>query len=549
MFDSFSFSLAGGDAQGVSFEVVDFEGREEMSSLYEFRIRLATTDATVKLGDLVGQRATLAILGDQTVIPTPPARKIHGILAEAALLGASQGASQGAAQQFFYEVRLVPRLWALTQYRGYRVFGTSQKKKVFEVVSDVLKDANVLQFVEGEDFELRNLATDDYVARDYYSQYGETHFDFISRLMEQAGIFFYFEQGDTAEKLVIGDRQEAFKDIHGGSTTIKYQADLLTGGIVPRSIHAFVGRRHQVPETVILKDYEYDLVNPVMSVEKQVPAATGPLSDGANMQKGSICYFGDYGHPAAQSPDNVAVQQESGASAKSGMNELGTIRANEIGCRQIVFNGHSDREDLFPGGLFTLGNHFRQEMNDSYLVTSITHRGVTPTYAATKLVGKSQDEAGYHNRFDALYGEVTFRPERRTEKPTFTGMMPAIVDTKPGQEIDNRAQPDAIGRYKVRLPFDEGVDDLAAGQASSYLRMSSLSAGAMQGVSFPLLPGVEVIWSCINGDVDRPVICGAVPNRAAPSNVTWENRTQSRIDTPGGIEIVLNDGPGQTSAS
>ena len=78
------------------------------------------------------------------------------------------------------------------------------------------------------------------------------------------------------------------------------------------------------------------------------------------------------------------------------------------------------------------------------------------------------------------------------------------------------------------------------------MRMSTLSGGAKQGMNFPLLPGAEVIWSCINGDVDRPVICGAMPNRAAPSNVAWENRTQSRIDTPGGIEVVFNDGPGKT---
>lgn len=534
----FSFATSNRDARGNRFEVVHFEGVERLSSLYRFQIQLASEDPNVNLGDLVGTDATLTIERDENAHPGAPPRRFHGIVSEAAVTGASHGADQ----KFFYEVTLVPRLWLFTQSRGHRVYATDRPKTVFEVVETVLTDDALSPLTPDEDFELRNLEEEAYGKRDYVSQFDETYFDFMSRIMEHVGLFYFFEQGAEREKLIIGDRKVAFRDIHCGHTRIHYQGDVPRGGNSPQSIHRFSGRRRHLPKTMILNDYEYDLNDPNITRQRAIAPVGGPLSDGPNHAHGVVAHFGDFGKPFANSPETVRGSDDSGAKAKDRLGRLLDIRVEEVAARQIVFEGGSDREDLFPGGHFEMCHHFRDDMNSTYLVTEVRHRGSSPTYGLSGLPGAEDARAGYANEFTAIYSETPFRPERRTPKPKLQGMMPATVDVQPGRRDDKRAQVDALGRYKVRLPFDARLDDLEAGKASSYVRMATPSAGAKQGMHFPLLPGAEVIWSCINGDIDRPVICGAIPNRAAPSNVKWENRNQSRIDTPGGVKVVLIDG-------
>ena len=117
----FSFSLSSGGAEDTPFEVVRFEGQEELSSLYRFVIRLASTKSNVELGALVGSIATLTIERDEQTAAGAVPRHFHGVVSEAAVLGASHGEEQ----KFFYEVTLVPRLWLLTRCRAYRVFATA----------------------------------------------------------------------------------------------------------------------------------------------------------------------------------------------------------------------------------------------------------------------------------------------------------------------------------------------------------------------------------------------------------------------------------------
>ncbi|MCI5208937.1 MAG: type VI secretion system tip protein VgrG, partial [Candidatus Electrothrix sp. ATG2] len=145
----------------------------------------------------------------------------------------------------------------------------------------------------------------------------------------------------------------------------------------------------------------------------------------------------------------------------------------------------------------------------------------------------------YFNNFSCIPAEVQFRPERLAEKTRLDGTLNATVDAAgDGQyaEIDDQ------GRYKVKLPFDQG--DAAEGKASRWVRMAQPYAGADYGMHFPLHKGTEVLLTFVDGDPDRPIIAGAVPNPETATPVKGGNQTQSMIRTGGGNQIRIEDGEG-----
>ena len=128
-----------------------------------------------------------------------------------------------------------------------------------------------------------------------------------------------------------------------------------------------------------------------------------------------------------------------------------------------------------------------------------------------------------------------------TPVPRLHGVMHGFVD---GATEDNRADIDDQGRYKIKIPFDP-VGRKAA-EASRYIRMAQPYGGAGHGMHMPLTKDTEVLWTCIDGDLDRPIICGVVPNALQKSVVTEKNRTRNVIRSVSGVEMEFNDGPGAT---
>ena len=150
-----------------------------------------------------------------------------------------------------------------------------------------------------------------------------------------------------------------------------------------------------------------------------------------------------------------------------------------------------------------------------------------------------EEEPFYRNRFTAIPASVQFRPERVTKKSRFFGLMNAKIDAAGSGQY---AELDDLGRYKVILPFDlSGRKD---GKASAWLRMMQPYAGSDHGMHFPLHKGTEVLLAFIDGDPDRPVIAGAVPNPATPSPVTGDNQTMAVLQTGGKNRIAIEDKDG-----
>jgi type VI secretion system secreted protein VgrG len=216
------------------------------------------------------------------------------------------------------------------------------------------------------------------------------------------------------------------------------------------------------------------------------------------------------------------------------------LRAQLELCKQRTCVGTSEALFFQAGKLIQVKDHYRASLNKEYLITRIRHMG------GQALPGMSDKDTGeavdYQNEFDAMPSDIEFRPSLITPKPKLYGFMSAIVD---GALTSDRAQIDEHGRYKLIMPFDaSGNGD---GKASRWVRKAEPFGGQGTGMSFPLLKGTEVIWTCMDGDLDRPIITGVVPGTGQGANksvVTAKNSTDNVIKTPSGIVVKMRDGKG-----
>jgi type VI secretion system secreted protein VgrG len=218
---------------------------------------------------------------------------------------------------------------------------------------------------------------------------------------------------------------------------------------------------------------------------------------------------------------------------------LANVRAEEIRCRENLFHGEGTQPALCPGFIFEIADHYRESYNQKYLIAEIEHQGgQTSAFMAGTgdELTEGEQQPTYSNAFTAIPAGVQFRPKRNTTKPRFYGTMNAKVDAA---GIGQYAEIDDEGRYKVKLPFDQNGNN--GGKASRWVRMMQPYAGADHGMHFPLHKGTEVLLTFVDGDPDRPIIAGAVPNAETKSVVTSLNATRNTIRSAGGNTLEMQD--------
>jgi type VI secretion system VgrG family protein len=480
-----------------TFTVIGFDGTEEISRPYRFEIDLLADDPDIDLEELLHKPASLTIeKGDRR-------RTIHGIIGECRLLDALTD------HRFHYQAVLVPRLWLLSLSRQNQIY---QHLSVPDIVAAEIKAASAKGATQparaglsGNDFEQR--ITRAYPIREYTVQYGESDLDFISRLMEHDGIFYFFEQSAEYEKMVVTDNNVHFTVSE--RETLPYRP--ASGLALPadEAVTSFIGTRRRVPRSVVLREYNYRTAESLLQAQGDVDTRG----------QGVICEYG--GH--------FKTKDEGTALAR--------VRAQELSCTKQTFTGQSDSLTLAPGKRFRLTEHFRKSFNTEYVTTALSHRGRQPVQGAAGLTGGGT-RATYGNRLTCIPAEADYRPPRLTPRPVIPGLMTAHVDAA---HIEERAEVDAEGRYKVVMPFD--LSGSLPGKASRYVRKAQPYGGKEIGMHFPLLKGTEVVCSFAHGDPDRPVIVGVVPNPRTQSVVTSENHTRNVIRTAGGVMLEINDGP------
>ena len=483
------------------------DGTEALSSLYSFDIDcLGPNGLAMDPLALVGQRATLRI----TVEGAQP-RSVHGIIDTVEIEPPS---IFGDAR---YRFRLVPWLARLRLSRSNQIHGTANAVSVADVIEAELSgalrptaqvsDTDLRRF----DHELRLRNRSAYPKRDHVSQYEETDFAFISRLAEHAGIFYFFENNGDRESVVFADDNLFATPLEGG-TGLQWKP-WSSGGreAAPDTIQALRQRCTPVPQKIWLQDHNYRLPHVPLLVEAEVDSRG----------RGNWVEYGAH----HRTPEEGTA--------------LARIRAEELRCHQSRWHGNSTVARLAPGRVIRLGGHPYDAWNQDYLVVRVRHEVWVPMPGVPE-----SDWVGYRNSFEMIDRDVPFRPARVTPVPRMDGLLNGRID---GEGDGSKAEIDDQGRYRVKVPFDLGGSP--DGKASQWIRMSSPFGGDGDGMHFPLFPDTEVVIGCVNGDPDRPVILGAVPNPRNKAVVTSDNSLQNRLVTRSGMGFEMSNDGGAASST
>ncbi|MCK5453596.1 MAG: type VI secretion system tip protein VgrG, partial [Calditrichia bacterium] len=438
-----------------ALRIVSFEGSEQISGLYEYRFRLLSEDPSLDTKDILNCNASFILnRGDEEP------QKINGIISNFKQLGRTP-------DYVSYQAVLVPRMWRLLLNKQSKVF---QNMNIEDFISKVLIDAGF----SNSDFDFKLEKT--YPAKEFVVQYQETDLNFINRRLEHLGIFFFIDQRGENDVTVFCDSNDNVLPIEvNEDITFNPNKDPFS---VQETISELVHDESVVTGQVRLKDYNYEFPSKQLLVESQLDKKA----------PGTQYTYGDH------------FKDENEGEF------LARIRNEEIVCKSSIFTGKGDCRRFRAGYKFQLGKHYRDDWNKEYLLTKLISRGTQRGLFAI-LPPSEKVEPTYQNAFEAIPQSLAYRPPRTSSQPKIYGVMNAKVDAAGKGE---HAEIDDQGRYKVILPFDlNGNKD---GEASHYIRMIQPYAGPDYGFHFPLHKGTEVLLTFIDGNPDRPVISGAVPN-------------------------------------
>ncbi len=465
--------------------VVALLGEEALGLPYRFEIGcLVPVAAVFEPPDVVGQPVTLQLQRNANEAPF----MFHGVLADVELVHAH-------AQHLLYRLTLVPRLWRLSLSVHSRVFTGNS---VVDIISAVLEEAGI----PSADVRWQLLQT--YPDQEHICQYRESDLDFIQRLMEREGLYYYFEQSDR-EVLVITDDHTTHQPFE--ATLVRYYPSPEGDTTQGQSLRRFRARSQLLPNAVQLRDYNYSHPTVDLSTEAPVTPQTG---------HGRMVLYGEH----YRTPNEGARYAE--------------VRAQELAVARHRYHGEGWQYGLRSGYHFTLDQHGLPSLNQTYLTVRVRHVGFDGTDQYLRsLFGVSQKDT-YIAEVDAVTSSTPYRSPRRTPWPRIDGVLDGVVDgSGPYAPVDEH------GRYRVRLFFDEG--DHIDGSSSTWVRMLQPHGGGAEGSHFPLKGGTEVAVTFLGGHPDRPVIVGSNPNATKPSVVSESNASQHILRSPGQALLCMED--------
>jgi type VI secretion system secreted protein VgrG len=456
-------------------------GREAISQPFQFDVDFVVTDTDgLDQDKVLGAAASLVFERDGAEV-----RVVHGMVTTFFDLFDTEPAHRT------YRVRLVPRLHRLSFVEMQEVFlGLS--------VPDIVKQKLSLVNLGAADVDLRLL--DKYPAHDIVVQYRETDLAFVSRLAEHLGIAFYFDHEGGADKLVFTDHNGGFARLEG-FPSMRYR-----GRGERRDVFRLEAESHLFPASYAVLDYDYRAPHLELTSTYEHPAGYA----------GGVAEYGSH-HRTPADGDRLA-----------------RVRAEEREARSRFFRGESTLAELGAGVVVGLEGHPHLQ-DPSLLVVEVEHR-------ASQAVGIHGGDGGegYVNTFKAVDASRAYRPSRVTPRPRIHGVLTAITEPAPAGASGRIAQLDEQGRYTVKFFFDAAGGE-GRQRSSAPVRMAQPHAGSGYGMHFPLKPGVEVTVTFVDGDPDRPILSGAVPNPVTSSPVTRRDALYNRIKTESGVLIELKD--------
>ena len=459
-------------------DVLLFHGmhaREELSRLSEFQINLLSEKDSINLDDILGKAVSVAL-----ELPKGGSRYFNGYVTRF-----SQGGTVGRYYRYSAVVR--PWLWFLSRTADCRIF---QEMTVPDIVKKVFADHKMADF----SMEL----TGSYKTRTYCVQYRESDLDFVSRLLEEEGIYYYFRHTKGHDTFVATDSSSKHKPASGCEKLPFIAPDKLARPDIDH-IESWDFSREVQPGVYVQDDYDFERPSVELKTSKKLARTYSP----------SDYEIFDYPGFYVQSSDGT---------------QTAGVRIDEYGSQYETANAITNARALSVGCSLNVSGCPRADQNREYLVLSAEYELQYGEYESVP----QPEGADYLCNFVAMSTKQQFRPRRLTEKPFVQGPQTAMVVGPAGDEIYT----DKYGRVKVVFHWDRRGLEKKDENSSCWIRVSSPWAGkAWGGISIPRI-GQEVVVDFLEGDPDQPIIIGRVYNaEQMPPYELPANMTQSGMKT------------------
>ena len=473
--------------------LVRMSGTEELGRVYEYNLELASENHQIKAEDIVGKNVTIRLdLGAGRT------RYFNGHVNRFTQLTT-------AGQLARYRAIVVPWLWFLSRTADCRIF---QNKTIPDIIKQIFRDRGFTDFEDG--------LSGSYRTWEYCVQYRETDLSFVSRLMEQEGIYYYFKHENSKHSLVLADSYSAHEAYPEFEELKYHSAD--KGTATEECISDWVVETHLQPGSYALQDFDFT------NTKKDLKARA------IINRKHAHANFEIYDYPGEYT--------ETGDGE-----EYARKRIEELQAQYEVATAESDSRGICTGFLFSLSDHPRGDLNREYLITSANY-AIQGDEIFSASAGGS--ECAYSCDFTAIDSSQPFRSPRITAKPSISGPQTAIVVGPSSEEIHT----DKYGRVKVKFHWDRYSK--ADENSSCWIRVAQVWAGKKWGAMYIPRIGQEVVVEFLEGDPDRPIITGRVYNAQAkppydlPGNKTMSTlKSNSSKDGQGFNEIRFEDKKGE----
>lgn len=454
-----SLKLGSGALVTGTLDMREFTGEEALSAPFEFKLLMTSDTKNLDLDGYIGQSATVMFDAQDGI------RYFNGVIGEMSQQQTTQ--DNVADDTTLYEAKLYPKFWTLKFVTDCRIF---QNQTTLEIITTVLNENGVSSISN-------RTTTHGQQPREYCVQYNETCFDFVSRLMEEEGIYYYFQHQDGDHTMVLADMPGGHDPCPVVSTGqfMKSQTSDYYENIISycKSLERFT------PSSQALADYNFT-------------TATTPLyASMPGVAKGGLIY------QYATETDHEDCPNQTKVSYYTGNRHDAALWP------QKALEGKSTVPFFTSGHQFDLVGYDKPGADGSYVLYRVRHHITASTYLY-------QGHAIYENDFLAFPFSVVFRPAERTPKPRIYSTQTARVTGPPSEEIWT----DEYGRIKLKFHWDESGPHAGPSddKSSCWVRVREGWAGDSWGILFTPRIGMEAIVSFLDGNPDRPLVVGCVWN-------------------------------------
>jgi type VI secretion system secreted protein VgrG len=493
-------------ASATALDVRSFRVREAVSELFEIQLRVVAREHDLDFDELVGADASFEIRGRRRELDRD--RRWTGVCRDLQQISAEPGGLST------YELSIVPVLWLLTQRKNYRIF---QHRSELDIVRQILDEWGISP---------RLALSGSYPAREYRVQYAESDYAFVCRMLEDAGVSYFFEESDEGSRLVLSDAPQAAEP---RAFAIPYRDEPTAAD--RDHVGKLALRRQMRPAKVTLRDHDTRLPAdyPLLAGVSAASTSRESRLEQFEYAPGAFKCAGEADGSSPSADDRGASRSNEGLARELAARRVQALRGNAL-----VASFETSANDLAPGVVFSITGHPRHDLDE--------RRGLV----VVRSTFEGEHDGAWSHRCEASFADAPLRPEPRTPRPKVNGVESATVVGPAGDEI----HVDEFGRVRVHFHWDR--ESRRDEKSSCWIPVSQSWGGAgYGGTNLPRI-GQEVVIDFLGGDPDQPIVVGRIyTNQQKTPYKLPDNKTQSgwkscsTNQTGGYNEIMFEDLAGQ----